>query len=276
LARARPIHAIFATGGLELTTIAVIPARYASTRFRGKALADKTGKYLIQHVYERVCETTLIGQTIVATDDERIARAVESFGGNVAMTRADHPSGTDRVAEVALSFGLDDKDLVVNVQGDEPEIDPAALDRLLVRMDEADACPIGTLAAPFNEDGPREGPGSPRDPNCVKVVVNRLGHAMYFSRSLVPYPCSTGGVVDRPSRWLLHLGVYAFRFEALRAITASRDDAGDGLERMEALEQLRWLDNGLNIAVVEVDHPFVGIDTPEDYEAFVSRALAVQ
>ncbi|UCF35013.1 MAG: 3-deoxy-manno-octulosonate cytidylyltransferase [Phycisphaerales bacterium] len=259
-----------------MTTIAVIPARYASTRFCGKALANKTGKYLIQHVYERVCEATLIGQTIVATDDDRIARAIESFGGNVAMTRADHPSGTDRVAEVALSLGLDDKDLVVNVQGDEPEIDPAALDRLLVRMDEGDACPIGTLAAPFNEDGPKEGPGSPRDPNCVKVVVNRLGHAMYFSRSLVPYPRSTGGAVDRPSRWLLHLGVYSFRFEALRAITARRDDAGDSLERMEALEQLRWLDNGFHIAVVEVNHPFVGIDTLEDYEAFVSRALAVQ
>ena len=257
-----------------MTTVGVIPARYGSARFPGKPLANQTGKYLIQHVYERVRDARALDRVIVATDDERIVAAVESFGAQVCMTRSDHPSGTDRVAEVALSLELADGDLVLNIQGDEPEIDPQALDRLVARMVEGgESYGIGTLAAPFDEAGPQEGPGSPLDPHCVKVVVNGCGQAMYFSRSLIPYPRATGGTVDNPAKWLLHLGVYAFRLDALRAIVSFEDGNGNGLENVEALEQLRWLERGFEIAVVKVDHPFVGIDTPEDYAAFVRRTI---
>jgi 3-deoxy-manno-octulosonate cytidylyltransferase (CMP-KDO synthetase) len=134
---------------------------------------------------------------------------------------------------------------------------------------------IGTIAAPFDDAGPREGPGSPLDPNCVKVVLDSRGNALYFSRSPIPYPRSTGGRVDRPSRWLLHMGVYAFRASALRAISGGRMAVAE-TERTESLEQLRWLHNGYNIAVVVVDDRSVGIDTPEDYAAFVERWRANQ
>jgi 3-deoxy-manno-octulosonate cytidylyltransferase (CMP-KDO synthetase) len=254
-----------------LSAIAVIPARYASTRFPGKPLANKTGKCLIQHVYERVAACRSIDRVIVATDDDRIVEAVKSFGGEVRMTRPDHTTGTDRIGEVAATLGLANDDLVLNVQGDEPEIDPQALDRLIECMkDEGGSCPIGTLAAPFADDGLREGPGSPLDPNCVKVVVDATGRALYFSRSLVPYPRDTGGRVERPSRRLLHLGVYAFRWDALRTITGGtmRRTAA---EQTESLEQLRWLEHGMSIRVVIVDRAFAGIDTPEDYAAFVAR-----
>ena len=256
-----------------MTTIAVIPARYASTRFPGKPLANKTGKYLIQHVYERVSECRRVDRVIVATDDERIVEAVKSFGGEACMTRADHATGTDRVGEVISALNLADDDLVLNVQGDEPEMDIDALNRLLDRM-EADtgSCRIGTLAAPFADDGPREGPGSPLDPNCVKVVVDTDGRALYFSRSAIPYPRTTGGCVDRPSRWLLHLGVYAFRADMLRTITGPEFKPMP-LEQAESLEQLRWLEHGLPVGVMVVESSFVGIDTAEDYAAFVKRAI---
>lgn len=216
-------------------------------------------------------ECPKVDRVIVAADDERIVRAVESFGGEARMTRPDHATGTDRVAEVADTLSLGDDDLVLNVQGDEPEIDPDALDRLVDRMNaEVDSCRIGTLAAPFADDGPCEGPGSPLDPNCVKVVVDAGGRALYFSRSPIPYPRETGGLVDRPSRWLLHLGAYAFRLDALRTVTGGALKCA-ALEQAESLEQLRWLEHGLPIAVVIVEHAFVGIDTPEDYAAFVQR-----
>lgn len=260
-------------GGAGLTTVAVIPARYASTRFPGKPLAKQTGKYLIQHVFERVCASENIDRVIVATDDERVVQAVESFGGEARLTGADHPSGTERVGEVVELLSLRDDDLILNVQGDEPEITASVLDRLIDHMEgDTGAHRIGTLAAPFADHGPRDGPGSPLDPNCVKVVVDANGRALYFSRSLVPYPRKTRGVVDRPSRWLLHLGVYAFRCRTLRTVT-SGSLPRSALEDAESLEQLRWLEHGLPIAVVVVEHRFVGIDTPEDYESFVQRAL---
>ena len=255
-----------------MTTTAVIPARFASTRFPGKPLADETGKYLIQHVCESVAECTRVDRVVVATDDERIVEAVRSFGGEAMMTRADHVSGTDRVGEVAIVLGLADDDLVLNVQGDEPELDADALDRLVAAVtDGAQECRIGTLAAPFPDDGPREGTGSPRDPNCVKVALDARGRALYFSRSLIPYPCDAGGTVDRPSRWLLHLGVYAFRADTLRAITAEGGLTTGALEQAESLEQLRWIEHGIPITVVTVPRATVGIDTPEDYAAFVRR-----
>ena len=255
-----------------LTTIAVIPARYASTRFPGKALAAETGKFLIQHVCEQVRVTRSVSRVIVATDDQRIVEAVRSFGGEVCLTKADHPSGTSRVAEVAAGLDLGDDDLVLNVQGDEPEIEPEALDELVVYMDgPGRAFPIGTLAARFDDAGSRTGPGSPLDPSCVKVVLGAQGRALYFSRSLVPYPRATKGAVDKPSRWLLHLGVYAFRAGTLRELGQAGAVDEQGLEACESLEQLGWLEAGRSIGVVVVPHPFVGIDTPEDYAAFVTR-----
>ena len=254
-----------------MTAVAIIPARYGSTRLPAKALAKETGKYLIQHVVERVREASRIDRAIVATDDERIVAAVKSFGGEPWMTRADHVSGTDRVGEVAEALGLSDDAMVLNVQGDEPEIDPASLDRLVEGMKRSEER-IGTIAAPFRDDAPRSGPGSPFDPNCVKVVVDESGRALYFSRSPIPYPRDTGGAVDRPSRWLLHMGVYAFRAGTLRSVTGGRL-ARSSLEAAESLEQLRWLQHGLRMLTVIVDHASVGIDTPEDYAAFVSRTL---
>ncbi|MDO8632725.1 MAG: 3-deoxy-manno-octulosonate cytidylyltransferase [Phycisphaerales bacterium] len=268
-----------------MTTIAVIPARFGSTRFPGKPLAKESGKYMIQHVYERVSAARRINRAIIATDDQRIVTAVKSFGGEARMTRADHVSGTDRVGEVAAALDLADDDVVLNVQGDEPEIEPASLDKLVegmtmccgvktppfARRDTEGSPSIGTIAAPFDDAGPKQGSGSPFDPNCVKVVVDAAGRALYFSRSPIPYPRDTGGAVDRPSRWLLHMGVYAFRAAALRGITGGRLSPSR-LEKTESLEQLRWLENGLPIAVVIVEHRSVGIDTPEDYAAFVRRA----
>lgn len=254
-----------------MTTVAVIPARHASTRFPGKPLAKETGKFLVQHVYERVAESSRIDRVIVATDDQRIIEAVNSFGGESCRTRADHTSGTDRVAEAVSALGLAADDLVLNVQGDEPEIEVEVLDRLIERAgSDCDRIRIATLAAPFREDGPSEGPESPLDPNCVKVVVDEKRQALYFSRSLVPYPQDTGGAVDRPSRWLLHLGVYAFRADTLGAVSAggTRESA---LEGAESLEQLRWMERGFAIGVEIVAHGFAGIDTREDYAAFVAR-----
>ncbi len=256
-----------------MAVVAIIPARYASTRFPGKPLANQTGKFLIQHVCEQVRRCTSIDRTIVAADDPRVVEAVKSFGGDVRLTRADHVSGTDRVAEVVEALGLGAEELVLNVQGDEPEIDPDGLACLIERMETDSADRIGTLAVPFDRDGPREGPGSPIDPNCVKVVVDQSGRALYFSRSPIPYARDTDGAIDDPSRWLLHLGVYAFRAGVLPAITGGRFPTGT-LEAAESLEQLRWLEAGLSVAVVRVSHRSVGVDTPEEYAAFVARFRA--
>ena len=187
------------------------------------------------------------------------------------MTRDDHPTGTERVAEVVEELGLADEDLVLNVQGDEPDVSVGALDRLVKAMGGGgNTCSIGTLAAPFGDDGPTSGPGSPLDPNCVKVVMDAKGRALYFSRSAIPFDRERAGAVDRPSRWLLHLGVYAFRVNTLRSITGGRLPRSR-LEEAESLEQLRWLDHGFGISVVTVERAFTGIDTPDDYAAFVKR-----
>ena len=260
-----------------MRTVAVIPARYASTRLPAKALAAETGKYLVQHVYERVHESGRLDQVLVATDDERIVAAVKSFGGEVRMTRADHVSGTDRVAEIADNLGLSGDDIVLNVQGDEAEITADVVDGVVESLaNDTTGCRIATAAAPFDEAGPKSGPSSPLDPNRVKVVLDERGRALYFSRSPIPYPRDTGGAVDRPSRWLLHLGVYAFRADTLRLITSGGSRCVNELERAESLEQLRWLAAGHSIAVVKVQHRFIGIDTPEDYAAFVRRVKSTQ
>ncbi|MEK6676384.1 MAG: 3-deoxy-manno-octulosonate cytidylyltransferase [Planctomycetota bacterium] len=261
-----------------MTTVAVIPARFGSTRFPAKMLAKETGKYLVQHVYERAIQCPKLDRVIVATDDERILSAVKSFNGDAMMTKNTHLSGTDRVGEVAGKLNLCDDDLVLNVQGDEPELHPSVLTKLVERMQavgrstEKESCGIGTIAAKFSSNGPREGPSSPLDPNRVKVVVDSKGQALYFSRSMIPFPRSTGGVIDDPSKYYLHLGVYAFRPDVLRLITGGQIPPGD-LEKTESLEQLRWLEAGLRIRVVIVDHAFVGVDTPADYAEFVARTL---
>jgi 3-deoxy-manno-octulosonate cytidylyltransferase (CMP-KDO synthetase) len=247
-----------------MDVVAVIPARYASTRFPGKPLAHQTGKFLIQHVYERVLRAERVKRCIIATDDERIAEAVEGFGGEYEMTRSDHPSGTDRIAEVVRNTPGAEDDIIVNVQGDEPELEPGYLDRLVERLDgETPDCPIATLAAPFP-------PGAdPRDPNAVKVVVNSGNRALYFSRSLIPYPQDAGdGGEQDPGQWLLHLGVYAYRRAFLLELAAWPPGV---LEQIEKLEQLRVLERGFALAVETVESACVGIDTPLDYESFVAR-----
>jgi 3-deoxy-manno-octulosonate cytidylyltransferase (CMP-KDO synthetase) len=245
-----------------MQVIAVIPARYASTRFPGKPLARATGQYLIQHVYERVMSATRIERCIVATDDTRIENAVREFGGSVVMTRPDHPSGTDRIAEVVRGLPGAPNDIILNVQGDEPEIEPDYLDRLVARLArESVDCPIATLACPFPDAA------EPRDPNCVKVVRNSVGRALYFSRSLIPYPRDSGGSAT-PGAWLFHLGVYAYRRAFLLELATWKPGA---LEQVEQLEQLRVLEHGIALAVELVEHACVGIDTPQDYERFVAR-----
>jgi 3-deoxy-manno-octulosonate cytidylyltransferase (CMP-KDO synthetase) len=241
-----------------MKTAIVIPARYGSQRLPGKPLLRETGKYLIQHVYERATQSRRAGQVVIATDDPRIVAAVERFGGNVVLTRRDHASGTDRVAEVA---GQLDADVVVNLQGDEPLVDPAALDLLpdLLRRDPG--ADIATLATPIG------GEEQWRDPNCVKVVCDAAGRALYFSRS--PIPFVRDGRPDfgaRPARFLQHLGLYAYRRAFLLQLARLPQHP---LEETEKLEQLRVLALGQRIHVGVVPHAARGVDTFEDYQHFV-------
>ncbi len=235
----------------------IIPARYASSRLPGKPLLKATGKFLIQHCYEQALLCELADRVIVATDDERIADAVRSFGGEVAMTRGDHVSGTDRIAEVA--GGLD-AEIIVNLQGDEPQFDPAALD-LLIGFD----APMATLAVPIRDDT------TYRNPNVVKVVCDDGGRALYFSRS--PIPMVRDDAPDFASgRFLQHLGVYAYRRDTLLSLART---PAHPLELAEKLEQLRALAHGIPIRVGVVPIGHRGIDTPEDYAEFVkAREMA--
>ncbi len=240
--------------------VGVIPARFASTRLPGKPLLSDTGKPLIQHVVEAASRSTRIARVVVATEDTRIAEAVRAFGGEAVMTRADHPSGTDRVAEVAAA--MPEARIVVNLQGDEPEVSGAALD-LVVAMLEADpGAPMATLATPIRSEADY------RDPSCVKVVRARSGRALYFSRG--PIPHHRDGLPEGPPA-LLHLGLYAYRRDFLLGLAALPPSP---LELAEKLEQLRVLEAGYPIAVGVVDEPGVGIDTPEDYRRFVDRQRA--
>ncbi len=244
-----------------MSVVAVIPARYGSTRLAGKALLAETGKYLVQHVYEQAARASRVGRVIVATDDQRIVRAVREFGGEAQMTRADHASGTDRIAEVAR--GLEARvGFVLNVQGDEPEIEPESIDRLVAVMEERSECAVGTLACPFESVAVAE------NPNNVKVVVDEAGRALYFSRSLIPHPREPADRARDPGRWLLHLGIYAYRREFLERFSQWGPTP---LEQMEKLEQLRVLERGERMAVAVVERAAVGIDTAEDYAAFVTR-----
>ena len=235
----------------------VIPARYASTRFPGKPLADLCGKPMIQWVYERssLCES--VDRVIVATDDSRIADAVEAFGGVVAMTRSDHATGTDRLAEVATDLT---DDLIVNVQGDEPLIDPSMIQAALEPMLADSSIPMGTLKTPLTSVDEY------LNPNVVKVVTNQQGFALYFSRAPIPYPRDFNNNLDQ--RWsdlatAKHVGLYVYRREFLLKFPQLQ---ATPLESQECLEQLRALEHGYRIRVANTDLLGQGVDTPEDLE----------
>ena len=234
--------------------IGIIPARYASTRFPGKPLALLGGKPVIQHVYEKVA--AVLEAAYVATDDERIYDVVKSFGGQVVMTRTDHKSGTDRIEEAIENIG-GEWDVVVNVQGDEPFVAKNQLDTICHCFDDP-TTQIATLGKPF------ESMEAVQNPNSPKIVVDNMGFAMYFSRSVIPYVRG-----KEMSSWLTHypflkhLGIYAYRKDVLRQVTQLPQSS---LEIAESLEQLRWLQNGFKIKVGTTDVETVGIDTPQDLE----------
>jgi len=254
-------------------TTAVIPARYGSTRLPGKPLIQIKGKPLIQYVYERV-RSSSVQQVIVATDDERIASAVRGFGGEAMMTSPRHRSGTERVAEVAAVI---DATIVVNCQGDEPLIEPKAIDEAVMPFAKDPAIMVTTLITPL-QDVTDLG-----NPHVVKVVVDHQGFALYFSRAVIPYPTNllekrddeahTGNeVIESSDKYGLtgywqHIGLYAFRREFLLKLTALPPSP---LEKREKLEQLRILENGYKIKTVICSTPSIGIDTPQDIERFRS------
>jgi 3-deoxy-manno-octulosonate cytidylyltransferase (CMP-KDO synthetase) len=238
----------------------VIPARYASTRLPGKPLLRQTGKYLVQHVYERACQVRKGGQVIVATDDPRIVAAVHSFGGQVVLTRRDHASGTDRVAEVAQNL---DADIIINLQGDEPLVDPAALDRLAELLQRNPDRDMATLAVPITSAEQWH------NPNCVKVVRDAAGRALYFSRSPIPFVRNGRPSFQAdPNLFLQHLGLYAYRRRFLLQLASLPPEP---LERLEQLEQLRVLSMGHRIQVGLVREVAIGVDTYEDYLRFVEN-----
>ena len=240
-----------------MAVVAVIPARYTSSRFPGKVLAKETGKYLIQHVYERVCAASRVDNAIIATDDPRVSDACRQFHAPCAMTRPDHSSGTDRIAEAVADLSAD---IVVNVQGDEPEINPAHIDRTVELLHSDADAHIATLACPIDSEA------DINNPNIVKVVIGLNGRALYFSRWPIPYCRDAGGI--GPIAYRRHLGLYAYRKPVLLQISGWPPTP---LEQAEKLEQLRALENGLTIAVADVEHAPEGIDTPEQYAAFVER-----
>ena len=271
--------------------VAVIPARYSSTRFAGKVLAKDTGKFLIQHTYERACLAKLPQKVIIAADDEKVVAAARTFGAECVLTSPDHQSGTDRIAEAVRDM---DVEIVVNLQADEPEIDPANIDHLARLLVENPDYPMATLASAFTNAK------QIADPNIVKVIVSscvvrdalcekeemdsclrrndntqhtarstqhEMGRAIYFSRSPIPYDREKAGVGD-VRQYLRHIGIYAYRKKFLLEITALPQTP---LEKIEKLEQLRVIENGYGILVGKVKHTCDGIDTPEQYAEFVKR-----
>lgn len=292
-----------------MKVVAVIPARYGSTRFAGKVLAKDTGKYLIQHTYERACLARLPEKVIIAADDEKIAAAARTFGAECVLTSPEHQSGTDRIAEAILKladsgqrtadrkdkklyakrYTLNANDIVVNLQADEPEIDPANIDYVAQLLIETENSKLktqnygmATLAANF------QNVEQVADPNIVKVVVAwsgqrgadrkklnakrytlnaACGKAIYFSRAPMPYDREKAGI-GRVEQYLRHIGIYAYRKEFLLKITSLPQTP---LEKIEKLEQLRAIENGFDILVGKVEHACEGIDTPEQYAAFVKR-----
>lgn len=246
------------------SAVAIVPARMSSVRFPGKVLADRTGRPLVQHVVDAAKRAASVSSVVVATDDPRVAAALAPFGTRVVMTSPDHPNGTSRLAEAARLLDLPPDAIVVNVQGDEPEIDPAVIDAAVEALIRTGA-PVATVASPFAPDQ------DPRNPNLVKVVCAVDGTAMYFSRSLIPF--DRDGRRDPDARPLRHVGLYVYRRSFLDTyITLASTPA----ERCESLEQLRVLEHGHRIAVAVRQCSHQGIDTPEQYEQFVARWRAKQ
>ena len=264
-----------------MKTIIVIPARLASTRLSRKLLLAETGKSVLQHTYEQASLSQLADEVVIACDHPEIEAEVKRFGGQVMMTRPDHVCGTDRVAEAAEHF---DANLIVNVQGDEPEIDPAAIDLLVGLLQSNPSVPVATLAAPIRKREDLDNPA------CVKVVFDVSGRALYFSRSPIPHPrnweaglldgsselfagAEQGGQVSGENQPIAaafwqHIGLYGYRRDFLMNISSIPATA---IEKIESLEQLRFLYAGHTMLVGKVEHSAAGIDTPEDYAAFVSR-----
>lgn len=242
--------------------IGIIPARYASTRFEGKPLADLGGKKIIEHVYQRV--SSVLDEVAVATDDDRIFNAVESFGGKAVMTSVNHRSGTDRCLEAYDNLGSH-ADIVINIQGDEPFVNPDQIKQIMECFKDP-STQIATLALPYPQDGSFE---ELENPNKPKVVFDTNNNALMFSRSVIPYLRGTNKE-DWPklTRFFTHIGMYAFRVPVLREITTLPQSS---LEVAESLEQLRWLQNGYTIKIGITNHQTIGIDTPADLEA--ARAI---
>lgn len=256
-----------------MRVIGIIPARLESSRLPGKLLLNETGKPLIQHTWESASQANILQggsgddpQLLIATDSLKIAASVERFGGKVAMT-GDHPCGTDRIAEVIRRTGSD-AEIIVNVQGDEPDIDPSAIDKVAsLLIDDPDAG-MATLCTPISDSAMLD------DPGCVKAVAAADGRALYFSRSPVPFlrdGTREELLTGEESPWKLHLGIYAYRRDFLLHLT---EQPPSPLEKLEKLEQLRALELGATIRIAEVAHRSIGIDTPEDYANFVATRRA--
>lgn len=248
-----------------MKTVGLIPARLQSSRLPRKLLLAETGKPLIQYVWEVAVACSELSEVIVATDSDEIAEAVVGFGGRAELT-GDHPSGSDRIAEVVRRC-CPDADLVVNLQGDEPELEPESIEQMVHALQNS-TCEMATIATPFRDAD------SVRDPSCVKVVINDRSEAMYFSRHAIPF-ARDRSVEDvmaaSPDQFLLHLGMYAYRRDFLLQLTQMPPGA---IEQIEKLEQLRALQSGARIAVATVPQAAIGIDTPQDYAAFVNRMQA--
>ena len=245
-----------------MKVICVSPARYHSTRFPGKALADILGKPMIQHVYERVLKAGNVSLAAVATDDKRIAAAVEGFGGLAIMTAATHRSGTDRIAEAVSRLGIEDTDVVVNIQGDQPLFEPSQIDEVAKPLLDDPTIPMSTLIYRIVREE------EITHPNAVKVVFDQDHFALYFSRATIPYVRDNG----RKGSYYKHHGIYAYRREFLKKFTEIPEGV---LEKLEALEQLRALEHGYRIKVVETSYDSVEVDTREELER-VKRLLAAK
>ena len=238
---------------MPVQVVCIIPSRYESTRFPGKPLADLLGKPMIQHVYERVLKAKSVSFAAVATDDERIFKAVNAFGGRAIMTAPSHRSGTDRIAEAVDSLKLKDDDIVVNIQGDQPLFEPVQVDEVVGPLLEDATIPMSTLIYRIVREEEIS------HPNAVKTVFDSRGFALYFSRATIPFVRDRGKRAD----YYKHHGIYAYRRDFLRTFTTLPEGI---LERLEALEQLRALEHGHRIRVVVTPHDSVEVDTPEELE----------
>ena len=248
-----------------MKVVVCIPARYESSRFPGKVLAQATGRYLVQHTYEQACRAKLPTEVIIAADDPRVMRAAHAFGARCVLTSSEHQSGTDRIAEAVTDI---EADIVVNLQGDEPEIDPGHIDQvaeILIANQMAEGseqkASMATLGAPLAS------PEQIANPNIVKVITDLAGHAIYFSRSVIPYDRDAQGI-GVAGQHLRHIGMYAYCRDFLLKITTLPQSP---LEKLEKLEQLRVIENGYSILVGKIEHACDGIDTPEQYAEFVKR-----